>query len=121
MTKKEQLLNDAKELISRANKLIGNAEQLVKEAEKEAKKEESIYFDLTELTIGVSKCVIFDNEKCKKAGFEDAIFMQVRTAGEFQGVAFYLNGNYEWQLKKDINNYDFLLIPTKKKEDKLFQ
>ena len=79
MTKKEQLLNDAKELISRANKLIGNAEQLVKEAEKEAKKEESIYFDLTELTIEGSKCRIFESTKPEKAGFEDAGFMQVRT------------------------------------------
>lgn len=113
MTKKEQLLNDAKELISRANKLIGNAEQLVKEAEKEAKKEESIYFDLTELTIEGSKCRIFESTKPEKAGFEDAGFMQVRIAGEFQGTAFYLSGQYDWNLKKDINNYDYLLIPTK--------
>ena len=111
----EQLLQEAKELIARANELIGNAEQLVKDAETEAKKEESIYFDLTELTIGVSKCVIFDNKKSIKAGFEDAVFMQVRTAGEFQGTAFYLNGQYDWNLKKDVNNYDYLLIPTKRR------
>ncbi len=74
------------------------------------KKEPKKDFDLMKLT---GSQVLFDDEKAKEAGFHGYNFMMVRSRDKFKHISFYLDDDYNWELKRDKNNM-LCLIPTKK-------
>src|SRR4030042_6231309 len=75
--------------------------------------EDNQYFDLQTLCNNWDPPIIFDTAKSCKAGFYGNNFMQIRNAGEYDNRAFYLSGEYDWELKHDTSQ-QLCLIPTKK-------
>lgn len=71
------------------------------------------YFDLRKLAIG-EKDLLFDLEKSKKAGFQNNCFMQVRSSGQYENIAFFLHHDYNWELN-EISRNGTCLIPTRKR------
>jgi hypothetical protein len=108
--KNDEIVSTTKEKVLKAAK--NNAvivTRLLQELFPEVFKDEE-YFNLRELS---DNLIIFDHQKSKDAGFSGNEFMQIRNSGEYEGRAFYLSDEYDWQLKTD-NDDSFCLIPTKK-------
>lgn len=103
-------IETTKERILEAASMCSAAKEILKDLFPQAFEDDK-YFDLSKLP-NDNYC-LFTNKAAKDAGFIDKSFLEIKVSGEYSKKAFYLNDDYNWELKRDSSG-DLVLIPTEK-------
>ena len=74
--------------------------------------EDDKYFDLKKLSPCNDRFIV-SNDLAKGAGFSDQHFMTIAEEGEYKGKGFYINDDYNWEIKRSHRGNSYL-VPTKK-------
>jgi len=99
----------SKDVILEAGRLCPTVRDYLQKEVPEAFEDDK-YFNLSFLNIGGG---IFKRDLLEKCGL-DSYTIQIRDSGEYKNKAFYLDNDYNWEVKKDNENILCLILTRKK-------